>query len=96
VSARVYTLSYLSYENWSESPAIEGPTLPGRGTDGAEVKVVLASDYEKLENILRYIAELPEEYVSGKFAHEWLLSNPVKHAVVFALRDKARAALAAP
>jgi hypothetical protein len=47
----------------------------------------------KLEAALREIADLPEEYVSGRYAHEWLLSKPEKHAVTYRLRQKAREAL---
>ena len=64
-----------------------------------EVKAKLAyastamARIRELESALREIADLPEEYVSGRYAHEWLLSNPAKHAVTYSLIEKARKAL---
>lgn len=55
---------------------------------------VLFADIEKYEKALKEIADLPEIYISGKYAHEWLLSNPTRHAVTYELVRKAKAALA--
>lgn len=46
-----------------------------------------------LEGALREIADLPEEYISGKYAHEWLMSNPTRHAVTVRLVKIAKDAL---